>query len=264
MPLSSVRNIPAIMNKLGWSMGADLLNNWFNTASHNRSTTGITKPEFDNAYSLGALTTWLLNQPEGKVVWEKIFNRHLWRSTSSSDGDAVTRLGKLLDDQGILKPGIKNVPFGKTNFTAKDYERTRTFLNVSSYKTGPTTELTACVAALGSFVLKIALNGKVSHTPGMVFSNVYTVTPESLDIYLWDAFDFIDDGVISQPLGCWDETTNTVSKFPGEGKVCVDNSSFRQWRTANNMGGDFYVFSDVHKQVLTRPSDLETFEISKP
>jgi hypothetical protein len=238
---------------------------WFSRPAHTRATGGVTAAEFKNAYHFGSLTDWLLSQPEGKLVWDKIFNHHLWRSTSSDDGDAVKRLGKLLNDEGILKPGIKGVSFGFKNFTAIDYERTKTVLNVSSFKTGPTTNLTHCVAALGAFVLKIVLNGKVSHTPGMIFSNVYTVTPESLDIYLWDLFDFEDGGFISQPLGCWNEVDNSVSKAAiGGDKVCVNNTSFREWRTNNNLGGDFYIYSDVLRQPLTRESDKEVFTISKP
>lgn len=252
------------MTALGWNKAADLLNNWFSGTSHTKSSTGITATEYKTAYNFGPLTAWLLSQSEGKFAWDKIFTRQLWKSSSSSDGDAISKLGRLLSDEGILKPKIKNVKFGYKTYTAADYEKNKAYLNASSFKTNITTPLTHCVAALGSFNLKIALNGTVSHTPGRIFENYYTVTPESIDVYLWDSFDFEDDGMVSQPLGFWDEMANIVSKTPGQGLTYVDNASFRDWRTANGMGGDFYLFSDVHRHTFTEPINLQPFEISKP
>lgn len=263
MPLTTVRNIPRIMTALGWNKAADLLNNWFNGASHTKTST-ITAAEYSSAYNFGPLTAWLLGQAEGKFAWDKIFTRQLWKSNNNNDGDAISKLGRLLSNEGILKPGIKDVKFGYKTYTAADYEKNKAYLNASSFNTNPTTPLTHCVAALGSFNLKIALNGTVSHTPGRFFDNYYTVTPDSIDVYLWDSFDFVDDGMISQPLGFWDEVTNTVSKTPGSGLTYVNNSSFRDWRTANGMGGDFYLYSEVLRHKFNEPANLQPFEISKP
>jgi hypothetical protein len=126
------------------------------------------------------------------------------------------------------------------------------------------TTLTETVAALGSFLLFIGLHGKVTHSPYVFNKQRYTVKPESLDVYLWDSFDFVDDGFISQPLGCWDEVTNQVTKMEAPGGVdytCVNNESFRNWRTTNNMGGDYYIYSDVSKVPLTKASNLDEFYI---
>ena len=265
MPLTDVSKIPAIMRAKGWNKGADLLENWFNRPAYTRVSKGPSANEFSTVYNIGDLTGWLFKTNEGKQVWEKIFNDKLWRSNDSSRGDAITRLGTLLTGEGILKPGIKDVPFGFKSYSAVDYEKNKKALNASSFKTGMLTELTETVAALGSFNLKIALNGKVSHTPGMVWKNYYTVKPESIDIWLWDLFDFEDgpNDMTSQPLGCWDETDNSVAKVAVTGgKVCVNNTTFRTYRTANNKGGDFYVCSNVLRYQFTRTSDLEPFEIS--
>lgn len=265
MPLTDVTKIPVIMRAKGWNKGADLLENWFNRAAYTRKAKGPVANEFSSAYNIGDLTAWLLKKPEGKQVWDKIFNDKLWRSNDSSRGDAITRLGTLLTAEGILKPGIKDQQFGYKSYSAVDYEQNKKALNASSFKTGITTELTETVAALGSFNLKIALNGKVSHAPGMIWKNNYTVKPESIDIWLWDLFDFEDDpnDLTSQPLGCWDESNNTVAKIAVTGgKVCVNNETFRTYRTNNNKGGDFYVCSDVLRYQFTRAVDLESFDIS--
>lgn len=265
MSLSDITKIPVIMRAKGWNQGATLLETWFGRAAHTKVAGGPAESELNSAFSIGDMNGWLLKQPEGKAAWDKIFNDKLWRSNDSTKGDAITRLGTLLKSEGILKEGIKDQPFGHKGFTALDYERNKKALNASSFKTGMMTELNETVAALGSFILKIALNGKVSHTPGTFFKNNYTVKPESLDVYLWDSFDF-EDGPhdpVSQPLGCWDETDNSVSKVAVTGgAVCVSNSTFRAYRTANSKGGDFYVYSDVLNFPLTSASQLESFDIS--
>ncbi|MEP6902142.1 MAG: DUF6402 family protein [Actinomycetota bacterium] len=265
MGLTDITKIPVIMRAKGWSKGADLLENWFSRAAYTRKTGGPMANELSSAYNIGDLNAWLLKKAEGKQVWDKIFNDQLWRSNDSSRGDAVKRLGTLLTAEGILKEGIKDQPFGFKSYTAVDYERNKKALNASSFKTGITTELNETVAALGSFNLKLALNGKVSHTPGYVWKNNYTVKPESIDVWLWDLFDFEDgpNDLTSQPLGCWDESDNSVAKIAiTGGKVCVNNSTFRDYRIKNNLGGDFYICSDVLRHKFTQAVNLEPFEIS--
>ncbi len=265
MPLTNLTNIPVIMRANGWNKAALLLETWFNRAAYTKASGGPTATEFTTAFKFDDLG-WLITQPEGKAAYEKIFSEALWRSNDSTKGDALAKLVKVLNAEKILVPGIKDKPFGNKNLTALDYERGKTYTNASSFKTGVTTTLTHCVAALGSFVIKFVLNGKVSHTPNFIYSNRYTVKPESIDLYLWDSFDFEDDAVFGlvpkpQPLGCWDETTNSVGKLPSSNSVCVFNSTFRDWRTTNKKGGDFYIYSDVMKATFTSGSHLEEFYI---
>jgi hypothetical protein len=265
MPLTDVSKIPAIMIANGWNKAALLLAHWFIGAAYTKSSKGPTAAELSTAFKFDDLG-WLITQPEGKEAYEKIFSRRLWRTRDSDNGDAVTKLAKVLNAEKILAPGIKDVRFGYKNFTAIDYERGKSYTNASSFKTGVTTTLTHCVAALGSFVIKFALNGKVSHTPDFFNKNQYTVKPESIDLYLWDSFDFEDDtmfGIVPtvQPLGCWDEATNSVGKFPDRSNVCVFNSTFRDWRTTNKKGGDFYLYTDVLRATFTNSAHLAEFYI---
>lgn len=260
MPLTDVTKIPVIMRAKGWNKAALLLETWFSRAAYTKSTTGPTATEFSNAFKFDDMG-WLIAQTEGKEAYEKIFNEALWRSNDSTKGDAVGKLGRLLKAENILAEGIKDKPFGNKGLTAIEYERGKSYTNGSSFKTGTTTDLTHCVAALGSFVIKLVLNGKVSHAPNFIYSNRYSVKPESIDIYLWDSFDFTD-GMFPQPLGCWDETGNQVGKIPPTtDSVCVFNSTFRAWRTANNKGGDFYLYTDVMRIPFTNAGNLAEFYI---
>jgi hypothetical protein len=286
MGLSSVRKIPSIMTNLGWVKAAFLLETWFTRAKYTRANGGATPVEISSAVYLNNLD-WVIGTTEGKTTFENIFAKSfstgrgsytspLWRTNN-----AKLRLAELLKADGILTPGAKNVSFGyRNNYGAQDFERDTKYLSYSSFQTGIGTQLTHTVATLGSFVLKFALNGKVTHAPtaatsvqsgrGMINTaakpNRYLVTPESVDVYLWDLFDFEDDGLFSQPLGCWNEDDNSVSptEVPVFGKkVCVNNASFRQWRDANNAGGDFYVYTNVGRFPITNLDQKKEFEIFK-
>lgn len=260
MGLTDVTKIPVIMRANGWTKAAELLETWFGRAAYTKSTSGPTAAEFRSAVQFNDLS-WVISQPEGKAAYEKIFNETLWRSDDSTRGNAVAKLGRLLKAEGILKPGIKDVAFGNKGLTAIDYESAKSYTNASSFQTGATTALTHCVAALGSFVLKFVLNGKVSHAPYLLNSNRYSVKPESIDIYLWDSFDFTD-GMFPQPLGCWDENGNKLGKVPPTtDSVCVFNGTFRDWRTANSKGGDFYIYSDILRATFVAASHREEFYI---
>lgn len=262
MSLTSLQNIPVIMRANGWNKGAFFLETWFNRAAYTKAAKGPTATEYSSAVNMGGLTSWLLGTDEGKFAYEKIFNRALWKTDNDEDGDAVGKLARILKAQNLLNEKAKDTPFGNKGYTAVDYQQNNRYVNASSFKTGATTTLTETVAALGSFLLFFGLNGKVTHSPYVFNSQRYTIKPESLDIYLWDSFDFVDDGFISQPLGCWDDSDNSVSKVAvAGGKVCVDNATFRSWRSANKKGGDYYIFSDVLNVPFTKAGNLEEFYI---
>lgn len=168
-----------------------------------------------------------------------------------------TKLIQLLAEQNVLNPNAKSTSFGFKNYKYSDYEINHHALNASSFKTGAFTELTEVVAALGSFVLKFGLHGKIT----FIDNDRYLIKPESLDIYLWDSFDFVGN---SQPLGAWDDKTNTVGRvaYWGSGLTAVTNKDFNDWRTANKKGGDFYVTSNI-LQVPLEGENAKEFFVNK-
>jgi hypothetical protein len=92
--------------------------------------------------------------------------------------------------------------------------------------------------ALGSFPLQVAIAGKVV---GGAMGG-FQLSVEEIGIYAKDSFDFSTDDF----LGLW-----------GRNDDPVYDSDFRQWRTENNAGGDFMVYSDIKRKTLT-PPDLVT------
>ncbi len=276
MALSSVRAIPNIMRAKGWNVAAFLLETWFRRSSYVRSETapGTAPPsnEISNALNFSKVggLAWIKGQKAGKETYDKIFNEKLWRTYDDEKGNAQKKLVKILKQEGLLNTSANNTKFGYKNWAASDYETNRYAVNASTYATGNNQAgiffggITEIVAALGSFTLKFALNGTLRYEkpwnpniPVVGHGGKYFVKPESVTIYLWDLFDFEGD----QPLGAWNETTNDVRAVSlGGGYVDVDNASFRAWRTANNMGGDYWIYTEP---VTVQLADKSEFEITK-
>ena len=59
-----------------------------------------------------------------------------------------------------------------------------------------------------------------------------------------------------QFLGFWDIESHRASLLPIIPPSClswVDNGSFRSWRDRTNMGGDYFVYSDVKQEAIDPP-----------
>jgi hypothetical protein len=276
MALSSVRAIPNIMRNKGWNIAAFLLDSWFGRSRYRRADAipKMPPPKTEigtalNFSKVGGLA-WIKGQAAGKKTYDKIFNEKLWRTFDDEKGNAQSKLVTILRKEGILNPSANNTKFGYKNWAASDYETNSYAVNASTYATGNDKAgiffggITEIVAALGSFTLKFALNGTLRYEkpwnqniPVVGHGGKYFVKPDSVTIYLWDLFDFEGD----QPLGAWNEDTNDVRAVSiGGGYVDVDNASFRAWREANNMGGDYWIYTEP---VTVQLDDKSEFEITK-
>ena len=69
----------------------------------------------------------------------------------------------------------------------------------------------------------------------------YTVKIPRVVIYGRDIFDFSDDGMFSQYLGCWNK--EDVKVFNVIGYTIVNNKHYCEWRKKNKKGGDMIVFT---------------------
>ena len=270
MALSSVRVIPTIMKAKGWHKAATLLETWFSRARYIRAdpVAGTSPPnnELNSAFNANALggLAWIKGTNVGRGAYDRIFSDMLWRSATDRNGNARRKLGRLLRSEGILNERARNTRFGFRNYSAAEYERTRTAVNASTYSTGILNAfgIDEMTAALGSFTLKFALNGTLTYEPPLsilgrnIGSGSYKVKPESIDIWLWDLFDFEGD----QPLGHWRESPPEVGVFGFNGSVEVTNRSFRDWRNspaANGMGGDFYIYTEPVRVRLDNDSEFD-------
>ncbi len=89
----------------------------------------------------------------------------------------------------------------------------------------------------------------------------FTLAPEGkgmrvklsqVGLHMTDSYDFEGE----QDLGYWDEASNQASVYWHYDWTRVTNQSFRDWRQANQKGGDFRVFSDVKTLTLAPPESF--------
>ncbi len=85
--------------------------------------------------------------------------------------------------------------------------------------------------------------------PAVPHGATFQVSITEIGIYIRDSFDFNGD----QFLGFWDDSDNSVSMLNFLSGTSVSNEDFRDWRTQNRRGGDFLVFSDLKRIVLSTP-----------
>ena len=77
----------------------------------------------------------------------------------------------------------------------------------------------------------------------------WQVKVTEVGVYVADSYDFNGD----QPLRYWDDADNSTSMINPLSGTAVSNQDFRDWRTKNNKGGDFLVFSNIERTVLAVP-----------
>ena len=119
-------------------------------------------------------------------------------------------------------------------------------------------------AALANFTINIAAEGfLISDQQRNV---VLKIT--HIGLYIQDNFDFIDDKedwIVqlfgSQPLGYWNPNTAELSNtglFNGC-SVGVDNEFFNIWRKQSNKGGDYVIYSNIHKVPVSMTINIGKF-----
>ncbi|QXH49183.1 hypothetical protein KSS94_14600 [Pseudomonas fakonensis] len=120
--------------------------------------------------------------------------------------------------------------------------------------------------ALGGFAIKIAATSMWTvREPGVPAKIVI----DEIGLYVRDTYDFLNSGGEDQFLGYWNATdvrdatgvlarpaqrytdlkASTSPRIEDQGKTFyrVTNDSFNQYRALHNKGGDFLIFSTVHK-----------------
>ena len=219
--------IPSIMSANGWRNGAAVLREWFSNpaAGGPPDTTTVTMD-------------WILGFSEANTIYQSMLNERVYMNQPAQNAlrQLLTRLrirdGDTFDFNlpiTTLDPPFAGSPDYSVNFRAMNAAGVFSSLNDLS-------------ATLGNFVFKIMVAGRVSGG---------TITITSVGVYVIDSFDFIGD----QSLGCWNPCSADVGKFfcDGSDGVDVNNAMFRNWRTQNGAGGDFYIYSDIRRIVLPTP-----------
>lgn len=247
--LSDIRSIPRIMRGRGWVKGAALLDNWFRRGVTDRApdTTTITMD-------------WALRFGRARQVYEQLLREKIWVNEA-----ARQQIRTLLIRKALLRPGQCSA-FGALSDPVPGQDPDY----INQRPAGDYTVFDDMTAALGNFNFRVVVAGGVEAAG---FGR-YRVVINEVGVYIRDSFDFDGD----QNLGCWSEDPDLFSPImlPGSSTpprgaglwdsfvasqtplfTPVGNRDFRNWRTRNNRGGDFLVFSDLKRTTLNPPDAFD-------
>jgi hypothetical protein len=206
--------IPYEMEWEHWTEGAKLLETWFERPPS-------IAPKYSKPVTDLIKMDWVLKFPRAKSVFDQILADKIWTNDASRK-----RLAELLRN----KPPVAGSTFGDLTLPVPQIDEA--WVNSRPVSSGTTVD--GLTAALGGFLLQVAVTGQVLSAPGFT-----QIVINEIGIYVKDSFDFNGD----QFLGVW-----------GYRDDPINNSDFRQWRNDNHLGGDFQVFSDV-KRIKLNPPD---------
>lgn len=232
-----ITKIPGIMRKKQWNEGARIMEAWFARAS-------AVKPAYSSPPHLVTME-WALKFSAAKDAYNAVFNDRIWANEA-----ARQEVRRWLQRQNLLNTSKNN--FGDLSKTGEQLEND--YVNYKAvkgylyyyydyYYYSGMNDLTA---TLGRFVFRVAIAGTVEPVAN---SSNYSVTVNEVGVYIRDTYDFEGD----QSLGYWDADDDSVSYLNPLSGDHVTNESFRNWRSANNRGGDFLVYSDVKRTTLRTP-----------
>lgn len=277
--LFKITDIPAAMDKIGWQVSAKLMRHWFQGKPWNTPSGGMTAEVKSHAqmppaqYMEETIVTykWLMGFPrvekarnELRTAWNnpqatKLIRRNILREFGQHSGGCfhLSFNGK----------GSKAEAFGYAN------SRSVTFDTVGD-------ELNDLRGALANFNLRVTVEGTVNTFPDKV-----TFIAERIGFYAEDAYDFNDEGLLSQPLGFWNfdgiapgvadslgndaniryEKAKAVVTAPFTGEdieqrfkdleskryFLITNSDFVEYRSTQKKGGDFVVYSEIGYETIS-------------
>ncbi len=222
-----ITKIPQIMRHHDWTNGARLMDAWFARAASS-------KPKY-TAPPVMVSIEWALEYSPVRAKYDEIIRERIW---SNDAARAVLR--RQLQRKGLLVNQTCSVFGDLTKPAAQLEDEYVNFRPVGGYvyQYYSYHGLNDLTAALGRFTLNVAITGSIEAIGN---TQQFKISVGKVGVYIKDSYDFEGD----QFLGFWDEDDNSVSTInflSGDG---VHNETFRDWRTANNMGGDFRVYSDL-------------------
>jgi hypothetical protein len=269
----TLTNIPRIMRAQGWTRGEALLSKWFSRAA-------TRCPHYTAADTTTITMDWVLSYPGPQALYNEILSERIWASDKGRPvlAQRLRAWGKLTGfaqtfDQTTKPPSVLEGEYvqyrpygggysgysglyGSSGYSSSAYRPSGASGAAGNLYSGIVASgLNDLIAALGAFTFRVVVAGSVTPTlPGG-----YEVTVTKVGVFVRDSFDF--EGF--QFLGYWDDSNNTVSAANPFAGTAVFNSSFREYRDTNRMGGDFMVFSDLKVTTLTPPHTFMLYSVTR-
>lgn len=243
-----VRYVPGVMRALGWNVGAALQDEWFSrpsSATPSSNTPDLSIVKID----------WVLGFNRAKTVYDVMINNKVWVSAKGKIA-LIKEIKRMHSDGKINYPTTQgsSTSFGVFDRSIITYRGAKipTF-DKYHYQESPANidvwgttddDLDDLYAALANFVFRMAAGGSITKK-----KDHYQITVNTAVFYVRDSFDFIDGGFVgilmSQPLGYWNIEENKVTVDNEDGYRYINNESYRDYRAAMGIGGDFILFSDL-------------------
>jgi hypothetical protein len=254
-------DVPSSMRREGWTVGAALMERWFNanawTMPANVKTGDAPAPS--SAIDTSTRMRWALGFARVSAANSNLLST--WSQgerRAKSGGQVANQLRRWITHHGLS--GRQPFRFGDLSQPIVQVDRfcaiNRDIVESSFF--GPVDDF---YAAFGNAAVKLAVSAQVTPVTGG-----WEVKIDQAATYLRDTYDFNGD----QPLGSWgpdgfsrvavlapgieiDPNASGSSWLGGQRVWSVDNESFRDYRARFNKGGDFIVFSDLNRVPLASP-----------
>lgn len=282
--------IPDVMeHKLCWPTAAALMRRWFTHPAHT-----MTRAEKEGEVDPRTLRPGRIDETLVRMEWALGFARPQSAHAAFLRGSWNTDKGRELLARRIREARVqerirhREWRFGNLRLAAKVLDRTCQ-TNISDLDWDARNDpLDDWYGAMGRATMKVATSGIVTQ----LAPNRVRIVVDQIGIYIRDTYDFVDDRLISQPLGFWNSQGVTGDRTAGNlwfdvetrqryaprnagqaAPACtaaqgsagsppgatyrVQNKHFAEYRGTHRMGGDFIVFSDVKVERLRVPVTLE-------
>jgi hypothetical protein len=262
MPFT-IRDLPAVMRRNGWAVGATLMDRWFGrgaramtgaektgeTGSPDIETTAVTMAwalTFDRAVQANnhLIASWNTGERRGPSHGVIASRLRAWRASNP------TRPGRPFRFGDLRRPATHVDATCQVN---RDRIESSMFSSIDDF-----------YAAMGNALVKLAVSGVVTPLPG----DRWRLTIDEIGTYIRDTYDFNGD----QRLGAWGPSgfsraavlapdipiiAERTQNDDGQRYFSVNNSSFRAYRNHYRRGGDFVIFSDIVRRRLPQPIVVE-------
>ncbi len=227
----SIDNIPSVMELKSWTLGAELMNHWFD----GNGSTKIIKLDKLSKISKelkDAINDYKQKANNNSIITEDIKKQLIIELKNTDNGQG----GKIIPDGGnfdhIATELISSHITGWDN--KEDEEKYMHFL--TEREIGNDYDLNEFTASIGRGTLRMVAKGSY-------YNNILTI--EKVGVYLRDSYDFIG----TQNLGCWSYEEPYVKRISiSSDYTCVNNSMFRayaEYYYDNPYRGQYRIFSDM-------------------